>query len=81
MRQYRGVFSGFLELTVTSYIAYLVLATIAVHEMRRTDHVRIDDDEEQDLDNRYPTEDRQIASPSFENLTSLSRFLGAGTGM
>lgn len=75
------MFSGFLELTVTSYVAYLVFAAIAVHEMRRTDHVRIDDDEEQDLDNRYPMEDRQIASPSFEHLTSLSSFLRAGTGV
>ncbi|CAD6575159.1 MAG: hypothetical protein ASARMPREDX12_007134 [Alectoria sarmentosa] len=67
-------------IVLTFYIAYLVLATIAVHEMRSTDHVRIDDDEEQDLDNCYPMEDRQIASSSFEHLTSLSRFLGAGTG-
>lgn len=46
--QQNSVTLDFLKLTVTNYIAYLAMVTTAVQEMRKSDHVRIDDDEKQD---------------------------------
>lgn len=42
------------ELTVTSYVAYLVVAATAVQETRKSDHVRIDGDEEQEVGDCHP---------------------------
>lgn len=54
---------AFSRLTVSSYIAYLVMAVIALQKTKGSGHVRIDEEEqeEQELHNR----------PSIENSNSF----------
>lgn len=66
---------------MTRYIAYLTLAATAVENMRRTGHVRIDDQEEQGLEDGYSIENGHLASHSVEHLRSLGSLLRGGTAV
>lgn len=66
---------------MTRYLAYLTLAATAVENMRRTGHVRIDDQEEQGPEDGYLIENRHLASHSVEHLRSLGSLLRGGTGV
>ena len=54
---------------MASYVAYLVMAGTAVQEMRRSGHVRIDNSEEQGLENRYSMVND--SRPNDDHLQSL----------
>lgn len=45
---------GLSELTVNSYVVYLVMAATAVQESRKSEQGGADDDEEQGPGNRHP---------------------------
>lgn len=77
----KWVILGVLKLIVIRYTAYLALAAAAVQKMRITDHVRIDNDEDQELEDRYSMEYRQILFQSLEHPTSQSSFLKGGIGV
>lgn len=85
----KGMLLGLLRLIVIRYIAYLAMAAAALQNMKRTDHVRVADNEEQELEeqeieeleDRYSMEYRQIISHSFEHRTSLGNFSRIGTAV
>ena len=74
---------------MTRYITYLALAAVALQNKRRTHHVRIVDDEEGEIDeqqteeieDRYSTEYDAIISHSLERPESSRSFLSIGTAI
>ena len=71
------------------YVTYSTLATVALQNKRRGDHVRIINDEEgeieeqrnEEFEDRYSTEYDAIISHSLERPNSSTSFLRIGTAM
>ena len=79
-------FPALLILTAARYAAYLALAAVACATMGSRDHVRIDENDDQELEDqefedRYAAEYREIVSQSLEHRTRVNNLMRGGTGV